>query len=310
MDIQSPVIDVHHLRKSYGEKIAVYDFSMTAKSGEIIGFLGPNGSGKTTVIKMLCGLLAPDKGNGTCLGYDILTQSNLIRSQVGYMTQSFSLYPYLSIYENLRFIALAFKVKNSDQRINEIVDSLGLRQRMHQLAGGLSGGWKQRLALGAALIHHPRLLLLDEPTAGVDPEARRDFWETIGDIAASGVTILVSTHYMDEAERCHRILYLAYGNLVAQGSIQEVISGAKLSTWLVSGENVHSLEKELITLKGVDQVTAFGVNLHVIGKDRKLLLDSLRPYLGNLKYRWRGIDPSLEDVFIYLVAAVKEDRFD
>jgi len=304
-------IDVKNLRKSYGDKIAVYDFSLTVKKGEIVGFLGPNGSGKTTVIRMLCGILATDSGSGKCLGYDLITQSNIIRSQVGYMTQRFSLYKYLTIYENLNFIAGAFEVSDKEKKINELMAKLDLAKRKKQTAGSLSGGWQQRLALGAALLHQPKLLLLDEPTAGVDPEERRNFWQIINDIASEGITVLVSTHYMDEAERCHRIVYLAYGKKVAEGSVQDIIRGSHLSTWQVSGDkdNINKLAKELVKLQGVEQVTPFGITLHITSKNKKLLFDSLRPYLNDLQFRWKGVEPNLEDVFINYVFDVKEERF-
>lgn len=308
---QSCIIDAKHLRRSFGDKVAVYDFSMTAKKGEIIGFLGPNGSGKTTVIRMLCGLLMPDSGEGTCLGYDIMNESDKIRKQVGYMTQRFSLYGYLTMLENLKFIARAFKIKNSRKRIEQVVERLGLSQRLNQLADNLSGGWKQRLALAAALLHEPKLLLLDEPTAGVDPGARRDFWKIINDVASEGVTVLVSTHYMDEAERCTRIFYLGYGTLVTQGTIRDIIKEANLSAWQVTGhkEKIDELAEKLLFLKGVEQVTPFGLDLHITGTDRRLLLENLRPYFVDLNYQWKGIDPTLEDVFIHLIAGIQEERF-
>lgn len=310
MEDRPVIIDVKNLRKSFADKIAVYDFSMTARAGEIIGFLGPNGSGKTTVIRMLCGLIKPDAGEGTCLDCNIITEGDTIRSRVGYMTQNFSLYKYLTIYENLKFVARAFSVKNSVNCINDVIHRLNLQPRLHQLAGNLSGGWKQKLALAAALLHKPKLLLLDEPTAGVDPEARREFWQIINDIAAENVTVLVSTHYMDEAERCHKIIYLAYGQLVTQGTINEVIMNSNLYTWNVSGENINELAKKLIELEGIKQVTSYGLNLHVTGVDKKMMLASLQPFLIDMKYHWKGISPTLEDVLVYYVADVKEKRFE
>ncbi len=310
MNTSQYIFDVKHLQKSFLGKVAVYDFSLAAKPGEIIGFLGPNGSGKTTTIRMLCGLLQPDKGEGECLGFNVLTESHLIRGKVGYMTQKFSLYDYLTIKENLNFVAHAFKVKNPAKEINEIADRLKLGKRLNQITGTLSGGWKQKLALAASLVHQPKLLLLDEPTAGVDPAARHEFWETINDLAAGGITALVSTHYMDEAERCHRLIYLAYGHIITAGSIKEIIQNANLNTWVVSGKNINELAKKLSRLDGIDQIVSFGYNLHISGSNRPKLLSSLRPYFIDANYQWQGVDSTLEDVFINLIADVQEKRFD
>ena len=217
-------IDVHGLTKSFGPRTVVRDLSLQVPKGEIYGFLGPNGSGKTTTLRMLCGLLTPDAGEGTCLGYDIRTESDAIKRNVGYMTQRFSLYTDLSIRENLEFVARVYGVPNPRQAAREAIGRLGLSTRADQLAGELSGGWKQRLALGACILPQPRLLLLDEPTAGVDPKARREFWDEIHNLAAEGITVLVSTHYMDEAERCHELAYIAFGELLAQGTAKEVVA--------------------------------------------------------------------------------------
>src|SRR5678816_3134452 len=224
-------IDVRGMTKRFGDRIVVNDIALQVRTGEIYGFLGPNGSGKTTFIRMLCGLLRADAGSGTCLGYDVITESEAIKRHVGYMTQKFSFWEDLSIAENLDFVARMYDVQNRKQAVQASIEQLGLAGRERQLAGQLSGGWKQRLALAACLIHEPKLLLLDEPTAGVDPGARRDFWEHIHDLAHSGITVLVSTHYMDEAERCHALAYIAYGKLLAHGTIREVIDQAKLATW-------------------------------------------------------------------------------
>src|SRR5881227_2070549 len=221
-------IDVHGLTKRFDGHTVVDDFAIRVERGQIFGFLGPNGSGKTTTIRMLCGLLTPDAGEGTCLGYDIRTDAAKIKREVGYMTQRFSLYEDLSIEENLDFVARMYAVRQRKETVNASLDRLGLATRSGQLAGALSGGWKQRLALAACLLHSPRLLLLDEPTAGVDPKARRDFWEHIHDLAAEGMTVLVSTHYMDEAERCHQIAYIAYGHLLAHGTVDDVIAKSAL----------------------------------------------------------------------------------
>ncbi len=234
-------IDIKNLSKRFGDKTVVNNVTLQVKQGEIFGFLGPNGSGKTTTIRMLCGLLTPDAGEGHCLGFDILTQSYQIKREVGYMSQRFSLYDDLSIYENLDFIARLYAMENRQQCVEQSLESLGLQHRQQQLAGALSGGWKQRLALAAALLHNPKLLLLDEPTAGVDPKARRDFWDHIHDLSEQGITTLVSTHYMDEAERCHRLAFILNGNLLTVGTEKEIIAASNLTTWQVIGDDVMSL---------------------------------------------------------------------
>jgi ABC-2 type transport system ATP-binding protein len=221
-------IDVRGLTKRYGTRTVVNDVALQVAAGRICGFLGPNGSGKTTTIRMLCGLLKPDAGEGSCLGLDVLRESREIKRQSGYMTQKFGLYEDLSIRENLEFIARLFELDDRDAAVDQSLARLGLTGRQHQLAGTLSGGWKQRLALAACLIHQPRLLLLDEPTAGVDPKARRDFWDEIHRLAEEGMTVLVSTHYMDEAERCHELVYIAYGTVLARGTAGEVVQQAGL----------------------------------------------------------------------------------
>src|SRR6185436_758168 len=234
-------IDVTGVTKRFGNKTVVNAIDLQVRRGEIYGFLGPNGSGKTTFIRMLCGLLTPDAGSGTCLGYDVRTQQAEIKRHVGYMTQKFSYYEDLTIRENLDFIARVYDVPDRNLAVQRSLDRLGLANRSHQLAGQLSGGWKQRLALAACLIHAPQLLLLDEPTAGVDPKARRDFWDEIRALAASGLTVLITTHYMDEAERCDQLAYLAYGKLLARGTTADVVASAKLTTWTVSGPKLHEL---------------------------------------------------------------------
>jgi ABC-2 type transport system ATP-binding protein len=260
------VIDVHGLTKSFNGRAVVRDLSMQVKRGTIFGFLGPNGSGKTTTIRMLCGLLTPDQGNGTCLGYDIRTETLKIKVNVGYMTQRFSLYEDLSVRENLEFIARIYGLPRPANAAAEMIARLGLRGREEQVAGKLSGGWKQRLALGACTLPNPKLLLLDEPTAGVDPKARRDFWDEIHKLAAEGLTVLVSTHYMDEAERCHEIAYIAFGEVLTRGTVKEVVANSHLTTFTVSaanGEQTSTLAGELKDRPGIDMVTAFGTSLHV-----------------------------------------------
>jgi ABC-2 type transport system ATP-binding protein len=292
-------INVEHLTKRFGDKTVVDDFSMQVPRGSIYGFLGPNGSGKTTTIRMICGLLTPDGGSGIVLGHDIARDAELIKRQVGYMTQRFSLYEDLSIAENLDFIARMYEVADRKRRVAEALANLGLTSRRGQLAGTLSGGWKQRLALAACLIHEPKLLLLDEPTAGVDPSARRDFWEHIHLLAHQGITVLVSTHYMDEAERCHAVCYIAYGKLLAHGTIAEVIAAAGLSTWELECVDAMGIAEELRALPGAEMVAPFGNTLHVSGTQRESLARSLEPFAKRAGVRVREVAPSLEDVFIH-----------
>jgi ABC-2 type transport system ATP-binding protein len=293
-------IDVQGMTKRFGALTAVDHIDLQVRSGEICGFLGPNGSGKTTFIRMLCGLLRPDAGSGTCLGYDVITEHETIKRDVGYMTQRFSFYEDLSISENLDFVARMYAVKNRREAVSDSIERLGLTERRGQLAGQLSGGWKQRLALAACLIHDPRLLLLDEPTAGVDPKARRDFWEQIHQLAAQGLTFLIATHYMDEAERCHRLAYIGYGRLLAHGTVAEVIAQARLTTWAVSGPNVLALADQLRSRPGVTQAVAFGTRLHVSGGDEAALERAIAPFRTE-QYEWRRVDSGLEDVFIHLM---------
>jgi ABC-2 type transport system ATP-binding protein len=299
-------IDVRDLTKSFGTRKVVDNFSIQVPRGQVWGFLGPNGSGKTTTIRLLCGLLVPDSGSGTCLGYDIRRESALIKRNVGYMTQKFSFYEDLSIRENLDFVARIYAVKDRQKIVDQAIEQLGLVRRQQQLAGTLSGGWKQRLALAACILHRPQLLLLDEPTAGVDPQARRDFWEQIHQLAAQGLTVLVSTHYMDEAERCDRIVYLAYGTVLARGTVAQVIGESGLHTWIVEGEDVRSLAAEMQNVPGIDQVSVFGVTLHVSGKDEAALERAIAPFRSRPGFRWEKAEPSLEDVFIHLMAPFRE----
>ncbi len=294
-------IDVHGINKRFGDKHVVRDLALQVKQGEIFGFLGPNGSGKTTSIRMLCGLLTPDSGSGTCLGFDVLNESDDIKKQVGYMTQRFSLWEDLTIGENLDFVARMFGMQDRKQAVAKALDELGLKARKDQLAGTLSGGWKQRLSLASCLLHRPRLLLLDEPTAGVDPKARRDFWEDIHRLSEAGITILVSTHYMDEAERCHRLAYLAYGNLLASGTSKDIIASQQLSTWSINGGNAHRFAAALQQLPMVEQVTTFGLKLHVSGKQPELLEPALQKFASSHNLQLERSSPTLEDTFIHLM---------
>jgi ABC-2 type transport system ATP-binding protein len=301
-------IDVEGLTKSFDGRVVVKNLGLKVPKGEIYGFLGPNGSGKTTTIRMLCGLLTPDSGHGTCLGYDIRTQSDEIKREVGYMTQRFSLYEDLSIRENLEFVARVYGVPNPKEAAAEAIHRLGLDRRAEQLAGELSGGWKQRLALGACILPSPRLLLLDEPTAGVDPKARREFWEEIHRLAAEGITVLVSTHYMDEAERCHEIAYIASGELLARGTAQDVVAQSGLSTWIVSGRDIQPLADQLGRREGIDMVAPFGNELHVSGRNKRALDAAVaEAKRADGAHRWKRGEPSLEDVFILLMNKSKDN---
>ncbi len=301
-------IDVRGLTKSFGAKKVVDNLTLRVERGHIQGFLGPNGSGKTTTIRMLCGLLTPDAGEGRCLGYDIRRQQDEIKRYVGYMTQGFSLYRDLTIRENLEFVARIYGLEAPEDAAQDALERLGLVARADQLAGELSGGWKQRLALGACILPGPSLLLLDEPTAGVDPKARRDFWDEIHHLATQGLTVLVSTHYMDEAERCHEIAYIANGRLLVSGAIPEIIAGAGLSTWVVTGEGLDALADELKVQPGVDMVARFGAALHVGGRDVAAMEGIARRYSADGAQRWARDEPTLEDVFIDLMTRSGADR--
>ena len=308
MDRAPLIIDVAGINKHFGDKHVVRDLALQVRRGEIFGFLGPNGSGKTTSIRMLCGLLTPDSGRGSCLGLDVLTQSGEIKRQVGYMTQKFSLWDDLTIAENLDFVARMFGMKKRREVVDRALEELGLTGRRKQLAGTLSGGWKQRLALASCLLHEPKLLLLDEPTAGVDPKARRDFWEEIHRLSAAGITVLVSTHYMDEAERCHRLAYIAYGTLMASGTAAEVVAGRQLQTWEISGAGLPGLGEALRALPGADLVASFGTTLHVSGRDGAQLEAGLNALLNNRPVSVTRVAPSLEDAFIDLMQG-SQDQF-
>jgi ABC-2 type transport system ATP-binding protein len=296
----APAIDVRGLTKSFGDKVAVDHIDLRVARGEVCGFLGPNGSGKTTTIRMLCGLLDADDGAGTCLGYDVRREGRRIKLRVGYMTQRFGLYDDLSIEENLDFIARVYRVSDRRARVRATLERLGLVERRRQLAGTLSGGWKQRLALAACLMHEPELLLLDEPTAGVDPAARRDFWREIHTLAGEGITVLVSTHYMDEAERCHRLVYISYGRVLTAGTADEVIAHAGLRTWEVRGGSLAAVLDAAEA--GGWMAVPFGTSLHVSSAARDDFPQWLAARAGDIA-RGATITPvrtGLEDVFIAL----------
>lgn len=322
-------IDVQGLNKSFGSRKVVHDLSLKVRQGEIFGFLGPNGSGKTTSIRMMCGLLTPDSGTGTCLGFDIIRQSNEIKRRVGYMTQRFSFWEDLSIRENLDFVARLYQMPKRREAVDQCLEGLGLASRAKQLAGALSGGWKQRLALAACMLHQPDLLLLDEPTAGVDPKARREFWEEIHQLAARGISVLVSTHYMDEAERCHKLAYIAYGELLTHGTVAEVIAGQGLHTYEISCQEQQSanaanacpaggiarlgqeLQNAVLMKSGIEQVVAFGNSLHISGQDQEKMqaeLDKILRRSGSAQsYVVKEIPASLEDVFISMMTQAQQN---
>ncbi|MER8487196.1 ABC transporter ATP-binding protein [Mesorhizobium australicum] len=301
-------IDVHGLVKRFGDKTVVDHVTMSVAEGEIVGFLGPNGSGKTTTIRIMCGLLTPDEGEGTVLGFNIRTDSLRIKREVGYMTQKFSFYEDLTIGENLEFVARLYRLRPVEDYVSRTLEELGLTTRRNQLAGTLSGGWKQRLALAACIMHKPKLLLLDEPTAGVDPKARREFWDEIHRLASGGLTVLVSTHYMDEAERCHRISYISYGKMLATGTVADVVKNAGLTTFVLQGPKLDEVAQALQDRPGVDQVAPFGATLHVVGSDR----EKLEGALTDVEREHKGVtvtpgETSLEDVFIQFMSGSKDN---
>ena len=304
---QEFAIDVKGLNKHFDGKHVVKDVSLRVRRGEIFGFLGPNGSGKTTTIRMMCGLLKPDSGSGTCLGYDIVRESAEIKRKAGYMTQRFSFWEDLTIAENLDFVARMYEIPDRRHAVRAALDGLGLAGRARQLAGALSGGWKQRMALAACMLHQPQLLLLDEPTADVDPRARRDFWDEIQQLAARGIAVLVSTHYMDEAVRCHKLAYISFGKLLAQGSAAEVIASQRLSTWAIHGDRITGLQEELRQRPGVEQTVTFGDALHVSGTDAELLKRTVESVAASEGRRAEAIETNLEDVFIYLMSRTEEN---
>ncbi|MBV8456640.1 MAG: ABC transporter ATP-binding protein [Acetobacteraceae bacterium] len=294
-------IDVHGLCKSFGSNKVVDGLDMVVPEGEICGFLGGNGSGKTTTIRLLCGLLKPDAGGGTCLGFDLVRQSAEIRLAIGYMTQRFSLYGDLSVRENLDFVASLYQIRNRAAAVDAALDRIGLTARAGQLAGELSGGWKQRLSLAACVLHHPRLLLLDEPTAGVDAKARREFWDMINDLAAEGITVLVSTHYMDEAERCQRVVYLAGGRLIVQGTVDEVVRDSSLVVFETTGDALEPALRNIRGAPGVETATIFGRALRIVGLDREALREAITARAPGLA--WEEVPARLDDVFIHLLQA-------
>jgi ABC-2 type transport system ATP-binding protein len=305
--MNAPAIDVRSLTKRYGGRAVVDNVDLQVAQGRICGFLGPNGSGKTTTIRMLCGLLKPDAGEGTCLGLDVIRQAREIKRQAGYMTQKFGWYEDLTIRENLEFIARLFEMPHRASAVDQALERLGLADRQQQLAGTLSGGWKQRLALAGCLIHQPRLLLLDEPTAGVDPKARRDFWDQLHRLAGEGITVLVSTHYMDEAERCHDLVYIAYGKVLARGSERAIIEQSHLTVYRVRGEGATALAEPLKHAPGVLSVSAFGNAVHLAGEDAQLMEQAVAPLRRHPGLIVEPAQASLEDVFISLIGRTQDN---
>jgi len=303
-------IDVHDLVKRYGSRTVVDHVSLGIGQGRVCGFLGPNGSGKTTTLRMICGLLTPDGGGGTCLGHDLVRERDAIKRQAGYMTQRFGLYEDLTIRENLEFVARVYGLDRMKSRIDQSLERLGLATRQHQLAGSLSGGWKQRLALAACVLHEPKLLLLDEPTAGVDPKARRSFWDEIHAYASEGITVLVSTHYMDEAERCHEIAYIAYGALMARGTTSEIIQQSGLTAFIAHGPDADRLAPRLRDAPGVTAAAAFGTTLHVCGPDREAIQRAIQPFRDDPRLTWDEAEPTLEDVFIHLMGQARDNALE
>ena len=299
-------IDVTGLVKHFNDKIAVDGVDLQLPKGQVWGFLGPNGSGKTTTIRMICGLLHATGGTGSCLGFDFRRESELIKRRTGYMTQKFSFWTDMTIRENLEFVARLYELPDRRGTVDRTLADLGLEDRQHQLADELSGGWKQRLALAAVTMHKPELLLLDEPTAGVDPQARRDFWDEIHRMSSTGMTVLVSTHYMDEAERCDRIAYMAHGRKVAEGTVAQIIDESGLHTWRAEGDGVRSLAATLKNQPGAEHVAYFGSALHVSGTDELALERAIRA-VDSTDVHWRQVRPSLEDAFIALMARAGSD---
>src|SRR5436189_1274838 len=300
-------IDVHDLVKRYGKRTVVDHVSLAIEQGRICGFLGPNGSGKPTTWRLVCGLLTPGGGGGTCLGHDLVRERDAIKRQAGYMTQRFGLYEDLTIRENLYLVGRVYGLDHLKDRVGKSLERLGLETRQRQLVGTLSGGWKQRLALAACVLHEPKLLLLDEPTAGVDPKARRAFWDEIHSYAAEGITVLVSTHYMDEAERCHEIAYIAYGKLMARGTADEIIKRSSLKAFVATGEGADRLAPKLRDKPGVTAAAAFGVTLHVCGPDEAALEAAIAPLRRDKNIKWEKSEPTLEDVFIHLMGQAHDN---
>lgn len=300
MDKSNYIIDVRHLTKRFNKNHAVKDLELKVEYGDIFGFIGPNGAGKTTSIRMLCGLITPDSGVGQCVGFDILTESRQIKTLVGYMSQNFGLYKDLTVYENMLFFAEIYGVLDRKNQVEKYLHKFDLYKHKHQIAGTLSGGWKQRLSLAVSLLHDPLLLLLDEPTANIDPKARREFWELMHQLSREGITILLSSHNLDEVDKCDKIAYMYYGRTLMSGTIEEILKTVNLTTWVIKGVNLAMLAHQLEATEGVDQVLRFHNTLHVSGKNREELSQAIRPYINNEFFHGNEIDSTLEDAFVWL----------
>ncbi|STX28741.1 ABC transporter ATP-binding protein [Legionella beliardensis] len=300
MEKTNLIIDANNLYKSFSNVPTIKNVSIKVEYGEIFGFLGPNGSGKTTIIRMLCGLLTPDAGSGTFMNYDILTEINAIKKHIGYVPQFFSLYKQLTVYQNILLTAELYSVPHRYERVEQVIQQLGLSSVRNQLSGTLSGGWKQRLALAAAIVHEPLLLLLDEPTANVDPESSQRFWRLMHHLSSEGMTILLSSHNMNEVQHCNQIAYICEGQVIVQGKINEIIKHLNLTTWEVQGPNIINLAKELEVIPGIEQINVYFNRLHISGKDSHALAQAINPYMKDPQLVWTKITPELEDAFIWL----------
>lgn len=302
------VVEIEHLTKKFGSFTAVDDISMQIREGEVYGFLGPNGAGKSTTIRMLCGLLAPTSGRGLILGLDLAANGQKLKENVGYMSQKFSLYPELSVAENLNLYSGLYGLtgKYKRQRIEEMIDLAGLTGREDELTGSLSGGWRQRLALGCAILHKPKILFLDEATSGVDPKARLLFWDIIYDLAANGCTIMVTTHFMDEAEHCNKVAFIYYGRLIANDSPEALKSSIPGNLYEMSTDDPMGLLAKVQAGEAGPVIDSyfFGDKVHVlVAKDRRLSAEGIFSKCEVVKQ----INQTMEDVFVYLVKSHAND---
>ena len=292
-------IDVRNITKIFNGVTVVDNVTLQVKRGSIFGFLGSNGSGKTTTIRMLCGLLTPTFGDGFCLGYDIKTQSYEIKNKIGYMSQKFSYYPELTVYENLKFVAGIYQILNPKMAIGEILEDLDLTPYKNVQTKNLSGGWKQRTALACCLLHKPELLFLDEPTAGVDPKARKEFWDYLHKISSQkGATILVTTHYMDEAEKCFELAYINLGKLLYSGLAKDIIPFSKVKSYVVESKNSIEFANKIDVLHSKILATFVNNDLRISSRDEQ----DLNALISHAKdCIFKRVTPSFEEVFIGLI---------